>query len=266
MLLGLVKPTSGHTTVLGLDSATQTKMMHAQVGYMTQQFTLYNDLTARENIRFYGGVYGLSRDQLSERIPEIIAMAGLEGRENALTRTLSGGWKQRLALGCAIVHRPRVVFLDEPTAGVDPISRRQFWDLIYQMTQRGVTVLVTTHYMDEAELCQRIGFISGGKLVALDTLAGLKETQMRGQVLEISTSDPERTMRLLKHARQAGELPLDEVALYGAQVHAIAPNAREAMGRIRALLEAEGVAVASIDRIAPTLEDVFISSVTATAD
>src|SRR5512144_2784933 len=189
MLLWLLKPTSGDAFVLGFSSAMQTKLVHAHVGYMSQQFTLYNDLTARQNIRFYGGVHGLPSEELNARIAEIIRMAGLEGRENALTGSLSGGWKQRLALGCAIVHRPKVVFLDEPTAGVDPISRRQFWELIYEMTKEGVTVLVTTHYMDEAELCQRVGFISGGRLVALDSVSQLKLTQMHGEVLEISTSE-----------------------------------------------------------------------------
>jgi len=265
ILLGLLKPTSGSTFVLGLNSATQTKAMHAQVGYMTQQFTLYNDLTAWQNIRFYGGVYGLSVAQLRERIPEIIRMAGLEGREAALTSTLSGGWKQRLALGCAIVHRPKVVFLDEPTAGVDPISRREFWELIYAMANDGVTVLVTTHYMDEAELCQRIGFISQGRLVALDTPGRLKQTHMRGQVLEISASNPEQALRLLKSAGQRGQIPLDQVALYGAQVHAVVPDAQAYKEVIRNLLTAENVRVQSLEWIVPTLEDVFISSVTAPA-
>jgi ABC-2 type transport system ATP-binding protein len=263
MLLGLLKPTSGSTFVLGLNSATQTKAMHAQVGYMTQQFTLYNDLTAWQNIRFYGGVYGLSAAQLRERIPEIIRMAGLEGREAALTSSLSGGWKQRLALGCAIVHRPKVVFLDEPTAGVDPISRREFWELIYAMANDGVTVLVTTHYMDEAELCQRIGFISQGRLVALDTPGRLKQTHMRGQVLEISASNPEQALRLLKRAQARGQIPLDEVALYGAQIHAVVPDAQTYKEEVHRLLTAEHIHVRSLEWIAPTLEDVFISSVTA---
>ena len=163
MLLGLIKPTSGRASVLGFDPVTQTKTMQAHVGYMSQQFTLYNELTARENIQFYGKVYGLEKEELRKREEEILSMAGLVGRENVLTSQLSGGWKQRLALGCAIVHRPMVVFLDEPTAGVDPISRREFWGLIYAMAKKGVTVLVTTHYMDEAELCQRVGFISHGR-------------------------------------------------------------------------------------------------------
>jgi len=265
MLLGLLKPTSGRTFVLGLNSATQTKAIHARVGYMTQQFTLYNDLTALENIRFYGGVHGLSSSQLRQRLPEIIQMAGLDGREHALTASLSGGWKQRLALGCAIVHRPRVVFLDEPTAGVDPISRREFWELIYAMANDGVTVLVTTHYMDEAELCQRIGFISQGRLVALDTPARLKQTHMRGQVLEINVSNPEQGLRLLKAAQQHGQIPLDEVALYGAQIHAVVPDAQMYKDEVHRLLTAEQIHVRSLEWIAPTLEDVFISSVTAPA-
>jgi ABC-2 type transport system ATP-binding protein len=262
MLLGLIKPTSGKACVLGFDSATQTKAMHAHVGYMSQQFTLFNDMTPRENIRFYGMVYGLSSADLRRRQAEIIEMAGLEGRENALTGTLSGGWKQRLALGCAIVHRPRVVFLDEPTAGVDPISRREFWELIYQMAKQGATVLVTTHYMDEAELCQRIGFISQGRLVAVDSPGRLKQTQMRGQVLEIRTSNPDLAMRALKAAQHSGQVPLSEVALYGAQIHAVVPEAREYKEVVRALLSAANVEVTAVEWIAPTLEDVFISSVT----
>jgi len=261
MLLGLLKPTSGNTFVLGFNSATQTKEVHAHVGYMSQQFTLYNDLTARQNIRFYGGVHGLSSRELQQRIPEILRMAGLEGRENVLTGGLSGGWKQRLALGCAIVHHPRVVFLDEPTAGVDPISRRQFWELIYQMAKEGVTILVTTHYMDEAELCQRVGFISGGRLAALDSVSQLKLTRMRGQVLEINISDPEKAMLILKAAQQKNQLPLDEVALYGAQIHAVVPDAQKYMQAIQRLLTDGNVQVNSIAWIAPTLEDVFICSV-----
>ena len=161
------------------------------------------------------------------------------------------------------MHRPKVVFLDEPTAGVDPISRREFWTLIYAMAKEGVTVLVTTHYMDEAELCQRVGFITQGRLVAIDTPGRLKQTQMRGDVLEISVSDPDAAMRVLKAAQQSGKLPLDEVALYGAQVHAVVPSAQQYKQVIRDLLAAEGIGVRSIEWIAPTLEDVFISSVNA---
>lgn len=263
ILLGLMARTSGSTHVLGFNSATQAKAIHDHIGYMSQQFTLYNDLSPRQNIHFYGMVHGLSNDDLKRRETEIIQMAGLEGRENVLTGALSGGWKQRLALGCAIVHRPKVVFLDEPTAGVDPISRREFWDLIYGMAKQGVTVLVTTHYMDEAELCQRIGFISGGRLVALDSPSQLKLTQMRGQVLEIRIPHPDLAMRVLKAAQQAGQIELDEVALYGAQIHAVVPDAKKYKETLMNLLEDGNIQVNAIEWIAPTLEDVFISSVTA---
>jgi ABC-2 type transport system ATP-binding protein len=261
MLLGLLKITEGSARVLGYNPSTQAKTMQARVGYMSQLFTLYSDLTARENIRFYGQAYGLSGDALKRRQAEIIEMAGLQGRENELTANLSGGWKQRLALGCAIVHRPQIVFLDEPTAGVDPISRRDFWGLIYSMAKKGMTVLVTTHYMDEAELCQRVGFISDGRLVALDTPNQLKHTQMHGHVLEIDCANTEAAMRALLAARASGQLPLDEVALYGAQIHAVVPDAEVYRPSLEALLASEGVEVNGIEWIAPTLEDVFISSV-----
>ena len=261
ILLGLLKPTSGQMSVLGYDPTVESKIMQAQVGYMSQQFTLYNELTARENIRFYGRVYGLSPAELDQRQDELLHMAGLSDRANVLTGSLSGGWKQRLALGCAIVHQPRVVFLDEPTAGVDPISRREFWELIYAMAKQGVTVLVTTHYMDEAELCQRVGFISHGRLVAMDSPARLKQTQMRGRVLEISSPLPDHVMSLLKAAQHSGELPLDEVALYGAQVHAVIPDETQYREAVRRTLEAADIPITSLEWIEPTLEDVFISAV-----
>ncbi len=261
ILLGLLKPTAGSCRVLGYNPATQAKTMQARVGYMSQLFTLYNDLTPRENIRFYGQAYGLSARDLHRRQEEILEMAGLRGRENVLTQSLSGGWKQRLALGCAIVHRPQVVFLDEPTAGVDPISRREFWSLIYGMAREGVTVLVTTHYMDEAELCQRVGFISQGRLLALDTPDQLKRTQMRGQVLEIACDNSDAAMRVLLATKERGQMPLEEVALYGAQIHVVVPVAEAFIRPLTDLLEGEGIGVASIQWIAPTLEDVFISTV-----
>jgi ABC-2 type transport system ATP-binding protein len=261
MLLGLLKITEGTCSVLGYDPSSQAKAMQAHVGYMSQRFTLYNDLTARENIRFYGLAYGLSRSEIKRRQTEITEMAGLQGREDELALHLSGGWKQRLALGCAIVHRPQVVFLDEPTAGVDPISRRDFWRLIYAMAEEDVTVLVTTHYMDEAELCQRVGFISEGHLVALDTPDRLKQTQMRGHVLEIDTEDNEMALRVLSSAKHRGELLLHEVALYGSQIHAVVPDAERFSKAIRTVLADRGVTVNSVEWTAPTLEDVFISVV-----
>lgn len=262
MLLGLLRITEGTCRVLGYDPSTQAKTMQAHVGYMSQIFTLYEDLTARENIRFYGLAYGLSRAELKRRQADIIEMAGLQGHEDELTANLSGGWKQRLALGCAIVHRPEVVFLDEPTAGVDPISRRDFWRLIYAMAEEGVTVLVTTHYMDEAELCQRVGFISEGHLVALDTPERLKQTRMRGHALEVNCADSQTAMRVLLAAKEAGQLPLDEVALYGTQIHIVVPaDTEHSEQTIRAQLESQGIRVNSMEWIAPTLEDVFVSVV-----
>jgi ABC-2 type transport system ATP-binding protein len=190
-------------------------------------------------------------------------MAGLQKHANVITGNLSGGWKQRLALGCAIVHQPRVIFLDEPTAGVDPVNRREFWELIYGMARQGVTVLVTTHYMDEAELCQRVGFISQGRLVALDSPYRLKQTQMRGRVLEINSPAPDQVMLLLKAAQQKRDLLLDEVALYGAQIHAVVLAGEEYREVIRRILEDKCVPVTSMEWIEPTLEDVFISAVNA---
>jgi ABC-2 type transport system ATP-binding protein len=262
MLLGLLKPTAGEARVLGFNPATEAKVMQAHVGYMSQHFTLYNDLTARENVRFYGLAYGLSRRKLAVQQTEILEMAGLTGRADTLTANLSGGWKQRLALGCAIVHEPQVLFLDEPTAGVDPVSRREFWELIYEMAHRGVTVLVTTHYMDEAELCQRVGFLNRGRLIALDTPAELKKSQMQGEVLEINTPTPDRALKVLKRAQADGALPLEEVALYGAQIHAVVPNAEAYRAALRERLVDAGLTVGEIAWIAPTLEDVFISAVT----
>jgi ABC-2 type transport system ATP-binding protein len=260
-LLGLLRPTGGRATVLGYDVSRQAKAMQAHVGYMSQLFTLYRDLTAVENISFYGRVYGQEAQDLARRREEIVAMAGLRGHENELTANLSGGWRQRLALGCAIVHKPELVFLDEPTAGVDPVSRREFWELIYNLARGGTTIFVTTHYMDEAEHCQRVAFISNGRLVAIGSPSELKTRQMRGQVIEIVCSDAEAAVRVLGQAQQQGVLELDEVALYGAQVHVVVPSAEQAKPVIRSLLRNEGIEAKSIDWIAPSLEDVFISNV-----
>jgi ABC-2 type transport system ATP-binding protein len=261
MLLGLLLPSAGRATVLGYDVARQPKQMQARAGYMSQLFTLYSDLTAAENLNFYGRTYGLSRGQLAARRREILAMAGLEGRENELTRNLSGGWRQRLALGCAIIHRPELVFFDEPTAGVDPVSRRQFWELIYELAAGGTTVFVTTHYMDEAEQCRRVAFVSGGRLVAEGTPEELKGQEMHGQVLEIDCPQPEAAVRLLRRAQQEGRLPLQEVALYGSQIHVVVPDAQAAREPLAALLGAAGITLNHLDWVPPSLEDVFISAV-----
>ena len=256
MLLGLLRPTEGLARVLGYNCATQTKAMQAHVGYMSQLFTLYSDLTATENIRFYGQAYGLARRTLRRRQEEILHMAGLEGRHNVLTAHLSGGWKQRLALGCAIIHNPQVLFLDEPTAGVDPVSRRQFWELIYALARQGVTILVTTHYMDEAELCQRVGFIAEGRLIALDTPLRLKQLQMRGEVLEVACGEPARAVSVLSRMEA-----FDEVALYGAMIHVVAPGVGARRPDVEVALRGAGIDVRAMNVIAPSLEDVFISSV-----
>ncbi len=261
MLLGLLRPSSGSASVLGFDVTGDTKRMQERLGYMSQLFTLYPDLTAAENIDFYGRVYGLDRHQLLLRRAEVVAMAGLSGRENELSSTLSGGWRQRLALGCAILHRPELLFLDEPTAGVDPVSRREFWELIYTLARRGITVFVTTHYMDEAEHCQRVAFIHRGRMLAMGSPSDLKAEQMRGHVLEVSCADGPGAVRVLHHALEQGQLDAQEVALYGAQVHVVVPHAEQAQEAICALLLSAGIEVRSIEWIPPSLEDVFVSNV-----
>jgi ABC-2 type transport system ATP-binding protein len=186
MLIGLLQPTSGTATVGGYDIIKQTEQLKLNIGYMSQRFSLYDDLTVEQNIRFYGGVYGLKNSRLEERMQWVLKMADLKGRESSLTKTLSGGWKQRLALGCAILHEPKIVFLDEPTGGVDPISRRNFWELINQLSAEGITVLVTTHFLDEAEYCNDIILINAGKLIASGSPVELKTNYIKNPILEVS--------------------------------------------------------------------------------
>jgi ABC-2 type transport system ATP-binding protein len=255
MLLGLLRPTSGYAQVLGLDIVKQTDEVKKRIGYMSQRFSLYNDLTVEENLNFYGRTYGVRNQQLRERKAYILAMAGLEGRERELTKNLSGGWKQRLALGTAIIHEPEMVFLDEPTAGVDPISRRAFWDLLYELADGGTTIFVTTHYMDEAEHCQRLAFIHSGRIVASGSPPDIKANVMEGQVLEIDCDQPEQAILALRRLDL-----FDEVALYGALIHVIAGNGEGHKSAILKTLQDEGIRVQSIDLIAPSLEDVFVSS------
>ncbi|MDY7039374.1 MAG: ABC transporter ATP-binding protein [Chloroflexota bacterium] len=256
MLLGLLWPTSGSAKVLGYDIVKQSEEIRKHIGYMSQRFSLYNDLTVMENLNFYGGTYGVRNKRLKERKNYILKMAGLEGRERELTRNLSGGWKQRLALGTAIIHEPDMLFLDEPTAGVDPISRRAFWDLLYELAEDGTTILVTTHYMDEAEHCQDLAFIQRGRIAARGSPQVIKETEMHGQVLEIDCDRPEAAVHALR------ELDLfEEVALYGALVHVVSNDAQRHEAIIRKTLAERGVELQTMDLIAPSLEDVFISSV-----
>ena len=258
MLLGLLRPTSGAATVLGFDIVKQTAEIKKRIGYMSQRFSLYDDLTVDENLNFYGRTYAVGGKQLRKRKAFVLQMAGLEGRERELTRNLSGGWKQRLALGTAIMHEPEMLFLDEPTAGVDPISRRAFWDLLYELAESGTTIMVTTHYMDEAEHCQNLAFIQHGQIVAHGSPAAIKDTEMRGQVLEIDCEDPALAIPAL---RQMGVF--EEVALYGALIHAVAPDVEGLKPQIVQRLQEAGASVRTMDIIAPSLEDVFISSVRA---
>jgi ABC-2 type transport system ATP-binding protein len=259
MMLGLLKPTAGTVEVLGVPVIEHAERIRPRIGYMSQWFSLYNDLTVLQNLRFYGQAYGLGNDLLHERIQNALYMAGLEGRERMHTRDLSGGWRQRLALSAAILHRPELVFLDEPTAGVDPVSRRAFWDLLYRLVGEGITVFVTTHYMDEAEHCHRLAFLQRGKLIACGSPEEIKRDMMRGQVLEIAPGDTAKAVKVLRAARECGRLPLEEVAMYGALVHVVAPGMEQYRAAIAAELRRAGVEPGDMAVIEPSLEDVFIA-------
>ncbi len=261
MLLGLLRPTSGQATVLSYDIVRQPEEIRKHIGYMSQRFSLYNDLTVNENLDFYGRTYGVRGERLRKRKQFVIEMAGLEGRERELTRNLAGGWKQRLALGAAILHEPEMLFLDEPTAGVDPISRRAFWDLLYRLAEDGTTILVTTHYMDEAEHCQDLALIHNGRIITQGSPEEIKLHQMQGQVLEIDCTQPDGAIGIL---RQMGLF--DEVALYGALIHVVADGVAEHKPRIAQALAEAGVQVQAMDVIAPSLEDVFIANVRSNSD
>ena len=260
MMLGLMTPTSGAVEVLGMKVDGDTRNIRPRVGYMSQRFSLYNDLTVLQNLNFYGAAYGLSNSELHARIKDALSMAGLEGRENNKTKDLSGGWRQRLALSAAILHRPEVLFLDEPTAGVDPLSRRAFWDLLYQLISEGITVFVTTHYMDEAEHCHRLAFIQYGKIIAYGTEEEIKHEMMRGQVLELEPSDAPGAVKVLRAAQQSRKIPLEEVELYGALVHVVAPNIKQYQSAIKSELERADIHAEQMSVIEPSLEDVFISA------
>ena len=259
MMLGLLQPTSGTVRVLGVPMDEHPERIRPRVGYMSQRFSLYNDLTVLQNLRFYGQAYGLENDLLRERIQDALRMSGLEGRERTRTKDLSGGWRQRLALSAAILHRPELVFLDEPTAGVDPVSRRAFWNLLYKLVAEEITVFVTTHYMDEAEHCHRLAFIQRGKLIASGSPEEIKRDVMRGQVLEIAPSDTPRAVEVLRAAAESGKLPLAEVAMYGALVHVVAPDMEQHQKAIAAELRRANVEPGDMAIIEPSLEDVFIA-------
>jgi drug efflux transport system ATP-binding protein len=263
MTLGLMKPTSGEVDVLGMKVDGDTGKIRPRVGYMSQRFSLYNDLTVLQNLNFYGAAYGLKNAKLQERIQNALVMAGLEGREDAKTKDLSGGWRQRLALSAAILHRPEVLFLDEPTAGVDPVSRRDFWDLLYKLIAEGITVFVTTHYMDEAEHCHRLAFIQRGVIIAYGSPAEIKSEMMRGQVLEIAPSDAVAAVKVLREMQAVGSLPIEEVELYGSLVHVVAPDMKQQQRAIERELRGAGIRIEHADIIEPSLEDVFISAMKA---
>jgi len=256
MLCGLLRPTSGTGLVLGTDVARDPEGVKRRIGYMSQRFSLYDDLTVVQNLRFFGGVYGLRGEAARERAAWALRMAGLEGKEGRLTGELPGGWKQRLALACAVLHEPRVVFLDEPTSGVDPISRRLFWRLIDEMSAAGVTVFVTTHYLDEAEYCHRLALIHSGRLVALGTVSELKSVFAGDAVLEVTAPRPGDALEAIDSAPWARE-----TSIFGTRIHVVVRDAEEGRRQIEERL-AEGANVpVKVERILPSLEDVFIHHV-----
>jgi ABC-2 type transport system ATP-binding protein len=260
VLTGILAPSAGNGTVAGFDVRREAEKIKANIGYMSQKFSLYEDLTVEENIDFYAGIYRIPQEKRKERKEWVIEMAGLKERRHSRTAILPGGWKQRLSLGCAILHEPPIIFLDEPTAGVDPVSRRQFWDLIYELSDRGVTIFVTTHYMDEAEYCDRIALIYRGELIAIGSPEELKTNFMQEEVLEVATDRPQDA--LVELDRLPG---VKEVALFGKGLHVVgeAGEAERLAAAVRSHLEDHGFAVSRVEKIVPSLEDVFVSLIEA---
>jgi ABC-2 type transport system ATP-binding protein len=256
MLCGLLQPTSGTARVGGVDVGTNPEGVKQRIGYMSQRFSLYELLSVDQNIRFFGGVYGLDAARLAARRRFVLEIAGLQGRENTLARDLSGGWRQRLALGCAILHEPPILFLDEPTGGVDPLSRRQFWRLIDTLSQEGVTVLVTTHYLDEAERCHRVALIHAGKLAAIGTTSEVKQIFKGRPIVEVRGARPVDLMRTLDAMRE-----VEKTSLFGTAVHAVLHDATVEPQTIAARLREGGLLVESVEEVPPSLEDVFLDVV-----
>ena len=252
MLCGLLQPTGGKGFVGGNDITTKSEEIKKHIGYMSQKFFLYDDLTVEENINFFSGIYKVSREKKRGRMEWVLEMSGLKDRRNSVTKTLPGGFKQRLALGCAILHEPPILFLDEPTSGVDPISRRNFWDLIYEMARKGTTIFVTTHYMDEADYCDRLALIYRGRVIAEGTPSEMRQKYMKRDVLEIEV---DRLVAALEAVYKNGI----ETAIFGSLLHATVDNAEQDIPRIEALLKKEGIAVNRIEKIMPSLEDVFVT-------
>ena len=256
MLCGLLAPSSGTAIVGGIDVAREPEAVKQRIGYMSQRFSLYELLTVEQNIRFWGGIYGLSASRLEARRAFVVEMAGLRGREGTLARDLSGGWRQRLALGCAILHEPPILFLDEPTGGVDPLARRQFWRLIDDLSQAGVTVLVTTHYLDEAERCHRVALIHAGGLAAIGTTDEVKRTFAGRSIVEVRSRDPVGLMTALD--RMPG---VEKTSLFGTAVHAVLSQAAFDPAELSRRVADAGVEVTSIVQVPPSLEDVFLDVV-----
>jgi ABC-2 type transport system ATP-binding protein len=254
MLCGLLRPTSGVASVLGYDVARQAEQVRRHIGYMSQKFSLYGDLTVLENLQFFAGLYGVVRGALEQRIAWALKMSGLTGREHLLAAELSGGWKQRLALSCAVLHRPGVLFLDEPTAGVDPLSRRQFWDLIHEMAREGVTILVTTHYMDEAEYCNRLALIDQGRIVEIGTPGEITRHAVKGNLLLVECDPLDRALGVIKQA--PGVI---DASVFGAALHVVVDTAHQPLTELPAFLGARGVRVDRVELISPSLEDAFVS-------
>ncbi len=256
VLCGLLGPTSGSATVGGLDVATESELIKQRIGYMSQKFSLYDDLTVEENLDFFSGIYGVPRERREERKAYVLKMAGIEQRRSSMTHLLSGGWKQRLALGCAILHEPPILFLDEPTSGVDPIARRTFWDLIYQLSSAGHTIFVSTHYMDEAEYCHRLALMYRGKVTALGTPKELKQSLGTHHLLLLEVSDLVGSMTLLE------KVPgVSDVAVFGGGLHVTVENDQSAIPEIRRVLEQAGIQVPILEPIEPSLEDVFVAMI-----
>jgi len=264
MLCGILSPTSGRGSVAGFDIAAQPEKIKQNIGYMSQKFSLYDDLTVEENLNFYSGIYTIPAKAIPERKEWALKMAALQDKRFAIARDLAGGWKQRLALGCAILHEPSILFLDEPTSGVDPLSRRQFWNLIYEMAGKGVTIFVTTHYMDEAEYCDRLALINQGRIIALGTPAELKSGYMQEDVWELETDSFMESLRFLQDATAAGRPPsLKEASVFGNTLHLTAVKGEELSVSLPSFLASHGIAVRRIEKIEPSLEDVFVSLIEA---
>jgi ABC-2 type transport system ATP-binding protein len=255
MLTGLVRPTSGHGSVVGLDIATQGEEIKTRIGYMSQLFSLYPDLTVEENILFAAGLHEVTGTRLIARRDWVLSMSELTEHRNRLTGELPLGWKQRLALGCAVLHEPPVLFLDEPTSGVDPLARRRFWEVIRELADAGTTVFVSTHYMEEAEYCDRLALMNRGRLVALGTPGGLR-AEMTDPILRVETNDAPRAVRVLASAPG-----VVDASLFGRALRVVVADAADAATTLRAQLESAGLACRSIRQIAPSLEDVFVSRV-----